>query len=335
MAGQLIGQEVVHSLVAFIVLVDVANEYFHHNAAVLQHTHIFLEVAGSGEKTPGTCIDGGIKLYIIGEVIPVRIKNESHFLDSADSDYLDKILRQRPFLSQVLDAADRYGGDTVLACLLRFLFSFLDVESWELLFPLVHLPHAFRDVYGRTAAGRRLVLERFPFLVPVFVRELPADAVIHFELLLATPRQFTGISDRHAVQVVIFDDDIIPINDIAVFVNGSRTESLRLENALCISLLEDMCRHVLIGQSAAGKHTGAECIYVFSLGLLAPFFHFGGFGSLFLRLRIEQYIEFACQVITCFQELHVFRPLQIVQRFLAFYIRATEAFENLFGRRDM
>ena len=36
MTGQLIGQEVVHSLVAFIVLVDVANEYFHHDTAVLR-----------------------------------------------------------------------------------------------------------------------------------------------------------------------------------------------------------------------------------------------------------------------------------------------------------
>lgn len=312
-----------------------ANEYFHHDTAVLQHTHIFLEVSGSGEETAWSKINWSIELNVTGEVIPVRIKNESHFLDSADSDYLDKILRQRPFLSQVLDAADRYGGDTVLACLFRFLFSFLDVESWELLFPLVHLPHAFRDVYGRTAAGRRLVLERFPFLVPVFFRELPADAVIHFEFLLATPRQLTGISDRHAVQVVIFDDDIIPVNDIAVFVNGSRTESLRLENALCISLLEDMCRHVLIGQTAVSKHTGAECIDTFSLGLLAPFLHFCGFGRFLLRFGVQQYIEFARQVIACLQELHVFCPLQIVQRFFAFYIRATEAFENLFGRRDM
>ena len=97
MTGQLIGQEVVHSLVAFIVLVDVANEYFHHDTAVLQHTHIFLEVSGSGEETAWSKINWSIELNVTGEVIPVRIKNESHFLDSADSDYLDKILRQRPF----------------------------------------------------------------------------------------------------------------------------------------------------------------------------------------------------------------------------------------------
>ena len=96
MTGQLIGQEVVHSLVAFIVLVDVANEYFHHDTAVLQHTHIFLEVSGSGEETAWSKINWSIELNVTGEVIPVRIKNESHFLDSADSDYLDKILRQRP-----------------------------------------------------------------------------------------------------------------------------------------------------------------------------------------------------------------------------------------------
>ena len=161
-----------------------------------------------------------------------------------------------------------------------------------------------------------LYLNGFPSLSRVL--GIAADAVIHFEFLLATPRQLTGISDRHAVQVVIFDDDIIPVNDIAVFVNGSRTESLRLENALCISLLEDMCRHVLIGQTAVSKHTGAECIDTFSLGLLAPFLHFCGFGRFLLRFGVQQYIEFARQVIACLQELHVFCPLQIVQRFFAF-----------------
>ena len=96
-----------------------------------------------------------------------------------------------------------------------------------------------------------------------------------------------------------------------------------------------MCRHILIGQSATGKHTGAECINAFSLGLLALFLHFSRLGWLFLRFGIKQYIELACQVIEGFQKLHIFRPLQIVQRFLALYIRATEAFENLFGRRNM
>lgn len=95
-----------------------------------------------------------------------------------------------------------------------------------------------------------------------------------------------------------------------------------------------MCRHVLIGQTAVSKHTGAECIDTFSLGLLAPFLHFVGLEGFFSGL-VQQYIEFARQVIACLQELHVFCPLQIVQRFFAFYIRATEAFENLFGRRDM
>ena len=169
----------------------------------------------------------------------------------------------------------------------------------------------------------------------MFVRELPADAVIDLELLFATSRQLTHVSNRHTVQIVIFDDNIIPINNIAIFVNGSRMESLGFKKALCISLLEDMRCHILIGQTAIGKHTGAECIDVFSLGLLAPFFHFGRFGGFLLWLRIKQYIEFARQIIACIQELHVFRPLQIVQRFLALYIRATEAFENLFGWRDM
>ena len=122
-----------------------------------------------------------------------------------------------------------------------------------------------------------------------------------------------------------------PVNDIAVFVNGSRTESLLPRKCSVYLLLEDMCRRP-DRSVRCFKAYGRRMYRHFLLGLLASF-SFWRLWEPFSPASIEQYIEFARQVIACLQELHVFCPLQIVQRFLAFYIRAIEAFENLFTER--
>ena len=91
-ALQGVGQQVIQSLVVGFVFQDVADEYLYHDAPVLKHSHILLEVACRCKETFGAGINRRVYLDVPAQVIPVAVEDESHFLNSTGGDDLHKVL---------------------------------------------------------------------------------------------------------------------------------------------------------------------------------------------------------------------------------------------------
>ena len=222
----------------------------------------------------------------------------------------------------------------MLAGFLRFLLAFLNVEASELHLLLVHPPESFGYINGCAASCRRLVLIRLPIFIQVFFRILPADAIVFFgfSVSLPSPGHLTQVGDRHSFEVVVFDDDVIPLGDITVFIDGSGAERPSFEDALCVAGLIYLSRYVCKGQSAGRKHPCAVAVGGFAFGILAFFLHTGTIRTGGGRGRVEDDAELLGKVFEGFIILHVLRRHQIGKRVFSFHGRADPALEHIFRR---
>ena len=219
----------------------------------------------------------------------------------------------------------------MLRCLLRFLLALLNIEAGELRLFLVHPADAFRDVDGRAAPGGRLVLERPAFLVEVFLGELPADAVVllPFAGRLAPGGELALVGDGQAVEVVVLDDDVVALRDVAKLVHRAGAERPSLEDALRVARLVDLGRHVLVGQAAGRQHPGTEGVRVLPLGCAAAPLHLlrAGLGRRGGR-RVQQDVEPPGQVVQRVQVVHAFHGHEVADGVLPFHVRTRPALEQ-------
>ena len=122
-----IGQQIIQTLIACFVLADMPDEHLYIDIAVLQGAHVLLEVLGCIEETTGTFLNLVIYLDIGTDIIPIGIEDESHFLHLTSGHYSDKVFGKSSFITKVLNARNSDRRNAVLASLLRFLFTFLDI----------------------------------------------------------------------------------------------------------------------------------------------------------------------------------------------------------------
>ena len=124
--------------------------------------------------------------------------------------------------------------------------------------------------------------------------ELPTNAVV-FLHLPGRPALviLLDITDRKAVQIIIFYDDIIPLGrQHSPLINRSRFESTALEHGFRIIGLVHTGGHILESQSRGGQHSGAIRTRIQPFGSLASLLHLlDRFPSRFVRMGVQQHTE--------------------------------------------
>jgi len=177
--------------------------------------------------------------------------------------------------------ADRQNA--MLASLLRFLFPLL-YEKGLYLFPTsVLLPDSFGNIHICRCPIRRLVFERFPLFVEMFLRILPAYPEILFHFTRQTPFLiFLLEHHRLPVEIVISNDGIVPVSVyVSVRIYRPREKRVRLGCRFILCRIEYAGFHVVEGQSALLQHVGAKALSGLSFMAFS-----GDFVPDFLRSRL-------------------------------------------------
>ena len=148
----------------------------------------------------------------------------------------------------------------MLTGLLGFLLSLLNEKTRNRLLPRIRSTYPLGNVKRSTATIRRLILEGFALLVKMSAGKLPTDTEIGRSLPgTTTTAVLTFVSHRISIKVIIFDDDIITLGDIALIIDSAWFERTRLEYTLVVVSGKNSGLDIAFSKTTLLQHSGTEC----------------------------------------------------------------------------
>ena len=124
-------QQVIHTFVPSLIIIDVAKVDVNIDTYIVEAAHIFFKFHGRQREKVRAIVNRFIRIQL-AQVVPVAVKQQHHILDVTTlNDILQILGKPSVLIPNIEDTLDGQRRDAVFTGLFRLLFSFLDHQRLD------------------------------------------------------------------------------------------------------------------------------------------------------------------------------------------------------------